>query len=120
MKKIFLVLMLISSLSFSQDFEFGEARGLFFSVGVGPKAPIGDFSATNDIGIGFDFTASYADNQIVPVFFYTKIGYQTYESTGDLYCLFYEKGINILKNNGWKLLKVFTAYLLSLYSFIND
>lgn len=26
--------------------------------------------------------------------------YKTYESTGDLYCLFYEKGINLLKDNG--------------------
>lgn len=85
MKKIFLVLILISSHIFSQGFTFGEARGLFFSVGVGPKAPIGDFSATNDIGIGFDFTASYADNQIVPVFFYTKIGYQTYPGSTKMY-----------------------------------
>jgi hypothetical protein len=29
-----------------------------------------------------------------------KLKYKTYESTGDLYCLFYEKGVYILKNNG--------------------
>ena len=29
-----------------------------------------------------------------------NIGYKTYEKTGDLYCLFYEKGNNILKENG--------------------
>ncbi|WP_027003708.1 Eco57I restriction-modification methylase domain-containing protein [Hugenholtzia roseola] len=29
-----------------------------------------------------------------------KAGYQTYEKTGDLYCLFYEKGNLILKNGG--------------------
>ncbi|WP_299064434.1 N-6 DNA methylase [uncultured Polaribacter sp.] len=29
-----------------------------------------------------------------------KIGYKTYESTGDLYCLFYEKGNDILKSKG--------------------
>lgn len=29
-----------------------------------------------------------------------KVGYQTYESTGDLYCLFYEKGNIILKPKG--------------------
>jgi len=29
-----------------------------------------------------------------------KLNYQTYESTGDLYCLFYEKGNEILKQNG--------------------
>jgi type I restriction-modification system DNA methylase subunit len=29
-----------------------------------------------------------------------KLNYQTYESTGDLYCLFYEKGNEILRPNG--------------------
>tara|TARA_R110002126_G_scaffold124451_3_gene266468 strand:- start:41213 stop:44401 length:3189 start_codon:yes stop_codon:yes gene_type:complete len=29
-----------------------------------------------------------------------KLGYKTYESTGDLYCLFYEKGNEILKEKG--------------------
>ena len=30
-----------------------------------------------------------------------NIGYKTYEKTGDLYCLFYEKGNDILKENGY-------------------
>ena len=29
-----------------------------------------------------------------------ELGYKTYESTGDLYCLFYEKGYDILKKKG--------------------
>ncbi len=29
-----------------------------------------------------------------------KLGYETFESTGDLYCLFYEKGIKLLKDKG--------------------
>jgi len=29
-----------------------------------------------------------------------KLGYKTYESTGDLYCLFYEKGNDILRQGG--------------------
>jgi type I restriction-modification system DNA methylase subunit len=29
------------------------------------------------------------------------LGYKTYQSTGDLYCLFYEKGNQILKENGF-------------------
>lgn len=30
----------------------------------------------------------------------SNLGFKTYESTGDLYCLFYEKGNEILKTNG--------------------
>ena len=30
-----------------------------------------------------------------------KIGFETYEKMGDLYCLFYEQGIKLLKNNGY-------------------
>ncbi|PIQ09648.1 MAG: hypothetical protein COW71_05350 [Ignavibacteriales bacterium CG18_big_fil_WC_8_21_14_2_50_31_20] len=85
MKKAFLIVLFVSTSIFSQDFKLGEARGLFFSIGVGPKTPIGDFSATNDSGIGFDFTASYTDNQFLPVFFYAKLAYQTYPGSIKMY-----------------------------------
>ena len=31
---------------------------------------------------------------------YKKLGFSTFESTGDIYCLFYEKGIELLNSNG--------------------
>ena len=52
MKKIFLVILLFNSFIIAQGFQLGEARGLFISVGVGPKIPIGDFSSTNSLGVG--------------------------------------------------------------------
>ncbi len=85
MKKIFFLALLISTLSFAQSFNLGEARGLFFSVGVGPKAPIGDFSATNDLGMGFDFTVSYTDNQFLPIFFDLKLAFQTFPGSTKMY-----------------------------------
>jgi len=78
MKKIFWIILFSSSLVYSQGFSLGEARGIFFSVRVGPNLPVGEFSATNDLGIGFDVTASYTDNQFAPVFFFTKLAYQTF------------------------------------------
>jgi adenine-specific DNA-methyltransferase len=33
--------------------------------------------------------------------FYKDQGYETFERTGDIYCLFYEKGIQLLKENGF-------------------
>lgn len=85
MKKTVLFILFFSSLLFSQGFQLGEARGLFVSVGVGPKIPIGNFSATNDIGVGFDITASYTDNQFLPLFFNLKLGYQTFPGATKMY-----------------------------------
>ena len=85
MKKIVILILLLNGLVFAQVFELGEARGLFISVGVGPKLPIGDFSATNDLGVGFDFTVSYTDNQFSPLFFELKLGYQTFPGSTKMY-----------------------------------
>ncbi len=85
MKRITILILLISTLSFAQGFELGEARGLFFSVGVGPKAPISDFSATNDLGMGFDFSVAYTDNQFLPVFFDIKLAFQTFPGSTKMY-----------------------------------
>lgn len=84
MKKIFLILFLIGSSLFAQ-LKFGEAKGLFFSVGVGPRFPIFEFADEQNIGIGVDATISYTDNVILPVFLYTNVGYQFYPGTQDLY-----------------------------------
>jgi len=84
MRKYFLILFLVSS-SLSAQFKFGEAKGLFLSVGVGPRFPIFEFADEQNIGIGADVTFSYTDNKILPVFIYTNIGYQFYPGTQDLY-----------------------------------
>ena len=83
-KKILISLLLLSSCTFAQ-FKFGEAKGLFMAVGVGPKFPIGDFGEKNNIGVGFDVTFSYTDDLFIPVFLYTTFGYQHYPCRQDLY-----------------------------------
>lgn len=85
MKRLALFILLLNSFIYPQDFQLGEARGLFVSVGVGPKIPIGDFSATNEFGVGFDFTFSYTDNQFSPLFFNLKLGYQTFPGATKMY-----------------------------------
>lgn len=83
-KLISLFLFLFSASISSQGLSLGQAKGLFFSLGVGPKIPVGEFSVTNGLGIGLDVTFSYADNKILPVFFYTKLGYQNYPASNNL------------------------------------
>lgn len=84
MKKYFLLLIFPVLLS-AQDFKFGAAKGLFMGVGVGPRFPIGDFSESQNIGAGFDVTFSYADNELLPFFLYTTVGYQHYPGRQDFY-----------------------------------
>ena len=84
LKKILLFLVLLTTIVSAQGLSIGKARGLFFSLGVGPKIPIGEYSVKNGLGIGADITFSYTDNKILPVFFYTKLGYHHYPIANDL------------------------------------
>lgn len=84
MKKYFLLLIFPVLLS-AQDFKSGVAKGLFMGVGVGPRFPIGNFAESQNIGAGFDVTFSYADNELLPFFLYTTIGYQHYPGRQDFY-----------------------------------
>ncbi|MCL4548658.1 MAG: hypothetical protein M1495_08825 [Bacteroidetes bacterium] len=84
MKKTFLLILFLGTPLLAQ-FKFGEAKGLFMSVGVGPRFPIADFADSRNIGSGFDVTISYTDNEFLPVFLYTTVGYQHYPGSLDFY-----------------------------------
>ncbi|MBN1300045.1 MAG: hypothetical protein JW995_02430 [Melioribacteraceae bacterium] len=81
---VFLFLFLFTTVN-AQLLKFGEAKGLFMSVGTGPKIPLGSFSDYRNLGVGFDVAFSYTDNEFLPVFFYAKFGYQHYPGTQSLY-----------------------------------
>ncbi|PKL88386.1 MAG: hypothetical protein CVV23_10550 [Ignavibacteriae bacterium HGW-Ignavibacteriae-2] len=86
LKKYYLILfLLLSSTSFGQLIKFGEAKGLFMSVGTGPRIPVGVFGENRNIGIGADVDFSYTDNKFLPVFIYAKFGYQHYPGKQALY-----------------------------------
>jgi hypothetical protein len=84
MKKLLFLLVIISSVTFGQ-FKVGTAKGLFMGIAVGPRFPVGDFSDVQNIGIGADVILSYTDNEFLPVFVYTMIGYQHYPGRQDFY-----------------------------------
>ncbi|MGK9476545.1 hypothetical protein [Melioribacter sp. OK-6-Me] len=85
--KIFLLLMLLffSVTNNAQPTSFGDAKGLFMSLGVGPKFPVGNFSDKNNIGVGAETSLLYTDNLLVPFFFYSTLGYQHYPGKQTLY-----------------------------------
>lgn len=84
MKKFFTLILLLNSLAFGQ-IKFGEAKGLFMAVGVGPRFPVGEFADNQNIGIGANVVFSYTDNEVLPLFLYASIGYEHYPGRQDLY-----------------------------------
>ena len=85
-KNLFLLIFFISiSISAQTLYKFGDAKGLFMSVGVGPRFPINEFAKSQNLGVGFDVTFSYTDNAILPIFFYTGIGFQHNPGKQDFY-----------------------------------
>jgi hypothetical protein len=84
-KVIYILLFVVTNVVFAQGFQFGQAKGLFMAVGVGPRFPIGSFAEDQNIGVGFDVTFSYTDNEFLPIFFYSTVGYQHYPGRQDFY-----------------------------------
>lgn len=85
MKKIFIAIFLFANIANAQLIKLGEARGLFMAVGVGPRFPIGAYADNRNIAVGFDVSFAYTDNEVLPVFLYTKFGYQHYPGKQGLY-----------------------------------
>lgn len=85
-KILFIILIvLINSSIHSQIFSPGQAQGLFMSVGIGPKIPVGDYSDSHNIGVGSDITFSYTNNKIAPLFIYNKIGFEHFPGRQNFY-----------------------------------
>lgn len=85
MKKSLLIFLLLCGIAKAQILEPGQAKGLFMDVGVGPRVPIGKFADVQNLGIGFDFSFSYTDNKILPVFLYSSLGFEHYPGRQDFY-----------------------------------
>lgn len=69
----------------AQVFKLGEAKGMFMSLGVGPRFSLGDFAESRNIGVGGDVAISYTDNKFLPVFFYASIGFSHFPGRQDFY-----------------------------------
>lgn len=85
MKKFLVLFVFINSMIFGQMFKVGEVQGIFMSIGLGPKFPLGEFAENQNVGVGFDVGLSYADNELAPVFLYGKIGFQHYPGNQEFY-----------------------------------
>jgi len=82
---LLLFYLLSVSISFAQFTDPDNAQGIFLTVGVGPRFPIGELGSQQTIGAGFDAMLSFTDNDLAPLFFYLNIGYQNHPGDYDYY-----------------------------------
>jgi len=86
MKKIILFIFTASAfLTYAENPPAEKARGIFFSIGVGPRLPVGPFSNQSDLGYGFNLEVSYTDNEYLPIFVFAKTGFEQYPGAAEFY-----------------------------------
>lgn len=85
MKKLIIILIIGFTAVFAQKVPIDKARGVFISVGVGPRLPVSSFASSTDIGYGFDVEIAYSDNEFLPVFLFGKIGFDQYPGAQSYY-----------------------------------
>ncbi|MFN3873734.1 MAG: hypothetical protein ACK4R9_12115, partial [Ignavibacterium sp.] len=83
--KIIFLSIALSLVALAEKPPSSRAIGFFVGVGVGPRLPIGDFASNTDVGYGFNLEFSYTDNEFLPVFLYTTIGYEQYPGSQNFY-----------------------------------
>lgn len=83
--RIFILFVIITTALQAQVFKLGEAKGMFMSIGVGPRFSLGDFADSRNIGVGGDVAVSYTDNQFLPVFFYASVGFSHFPGRQEYY-----------------------------------
>lgn len=84
--KYFLILVFLVQVSlFAEQPPSGRASGFFVSFGVGPRLPLAKFSNTSDIGYGVNVEFSYTDNEFLPLFLYTKIGFEQFPGSQNFF-----------------------------------
>jgi len=86
MKKLLLILILFAQFPLSAGEAPAEkARGLFLVFGVGPRFPISSFSNQSAFGYGFNVELDYTDNEYLPIFLFTRLGFQQFPGSQTFY-----------------------------------
>lgn len=81
----FFLIIIVANNLFAQIQNTKNAQGLFLTIGVGPRFPIGELADQQTIGAGFDIMLSYTDSELAPVFFYGNLSYQNHPGDYEYY-----------------------------------
>jgi hypothetical protein len=86
MKKLLLILILFATTAgFAQNGPVDRAKGFFIAFAVGPRLPVGGFANSTDLGYGFNVEISYANDGILPLFVFSKIGFDQFPGAQQYY-----------------------------------
>ena len=85
MKKLLLVILLLSGIALAQRGPVDKARGVFIAFGVGPRLPINYFANSTALGSGFNVELAYTDDEYLPFFIFAKIGFDQFPGSQDFY-----------------------------------
>ncbi len=84
-KKLLLIFLLSVQYLFAGGLSESKARGVFVAFGVGPRLPLGDFAGSSDMGYGINLEITYTDNEFIPGFLFTRVGYSVYPGSQNFY-----------------------------------
>ena len=62
-----------------------KAVGVFLTVGLSPRLPIGSFAGTTDLGYGVNIDVSYTDSDYLPFFVFARLGFEQYPGSQNYY-----------------------------------
>lgn len=83
--RLLILTLLLSANLFAGGLPADKATGVFLSIGVGPRVPLGVFANSTSFGYGFNMEFAYTDNEVLPVFLFGKIGFEQYSGSTDFY-----------------------------------
>ncbi len=84
-KKILFLIVFSCAYIYPAQPQSDKARGMFVSFNAGPRVPIGVFSDRSNMGIGFNLSLDYTDNEYLPFFLFGKVGYEQFPGSQDFY-----------------------------------
>lgn len=80
-----LIFITASLAAYAEEPPASKAVGVFLSVGVGPRLPVGSFAGTSDLGYGINAGLSYTDSDYLPFFVFARLGFEQYPGSQDFY-----------------------------------
>lgn len=87
MIKILLVLFILLNNNYlnTQTKITSSAEGFFLAFGVGPRIPVFDFYQNSDVGLGLNCEFTYTNTDVLPIFFYSKFGFDQFPGSQSFY-----------------------------------
>jgi hypothetical protein len=82
---VFILILILQHVAFAGDPPSSKAVGVFLATGVGARLPVGQFANSTSLGYGLMIDISYTDTDNLPLFIFSRIGYEQFPGSQDFY-----------------------------------